>query len=58
MYFEPSKKTYYRFPSNKSSTEHYTSLIFPEVNYHSSEDDLTFESHAESNKELHRNRFK
>ncbi|NLK74518.1 MAG: hypothetical protein GX288_04435 [Clostridiales bacterium] len=58
MYFEPSKKTYYRFPSKKPITEHYMSLVFHDKNHHSSEDDLTYQSYAETNKKFHKDQLK
>ncbi len=38
MYFEPSRKTYYRFPSNQSITELDSRRYFPEKPSHLAED--------------------
>ncbi len=37
MYFEPSKKVYYRFPSEKSITELDNRMYFPEKPAHTAE---------------------
>jgi hypothetical protein len=38
MYFEPSKKVYYRFPSNKSILMMDHRMYFPEKPAHATED--------------------
>ncbi|TAH72919.1 MAG: hypothetical protein EWM47_02920 [Anaerolineaceae bacterium] len=38
MYFEPSKKTYYRFPSAKSVAKMDKRMYFPEKPAHASDD--------------------
>ena len=38
MYFEPSRKTYYRFPSSQSITDMNSRLYFPEKPSYTEED--------------------
>lgn len=38
MYFEPSRKTYYRFPSNNSINDFDSRYYFPDKPYSSGED--------------------
>ncbi|MDD3173911.1 MAG: hypothetical protein PHF63_09650 [Herbinix sp.] len=45
MYFEPAKKTYYRFPSSSSINNLDSRYYFPEKT-HSSGEDTRFESQA------------
>jgi hypothetical protein len=45
MYFEPAKKTYYRFPSSNNKNNLDSRFYFPEKQ-HSSGEDSRFESKA------------
>lgn len=44
MYFEPAKKTYYRFPSTSSINDLDSRYYFPETHKPGDEDDTRFEN--------------
>lgn len=59
MYFEPSKKTYYRFPSSKSVARMDQQMYFPEKPAHANHDlHHDHPSNSYMPEKEHRNEFK